>query len=76
MRRALLTLLSLLPLAAERPLLNVWEQGTLVREVPAEGGLVKERGTHTLATLMLPAALQKPCGQLHHLAHLDGVTYA
>lgn len=77
--RALLLFLFVLATAsAERPLLNVWEGDTLIREIHQGPGpcLVRERGGKILTRLALPPELQAPAGTLRTLAYLDGVAWA
>lgn len=80
MRTVLLLLGSLLPLLAQGPCLNVWEQGVLIRQgdssTPRGARLWKEGPQGTLGFLDGPAAFRRPSGELQHLAHLDGQTYA
>ena len=81
MRTLILLLASLLPLAAQQsPLLNVWEQGILVRQENDSGWtgvrLRKEGPQGTLGLLDVPVALRRPSGKVRYLAHLDGQSYA
>ena len=81
MRTFLLLLATFLPLAGQQPsLLNVWEQGVLVRQENGSNGrglrLRREGPRGQVGVLEVPLALQTPSGQLRHLAYLDGQAYA